>query len=302
MLATRKSPLIFNIGMIYRRLQRYSFSLVVFLLCFGSTSATALDSPVFYKIEYQQQQAYLLGSIHIGRQDFYPLGQHIESAFKQADALVVEADISQGDTGALLQQYGALSADIAADVNATRQVYCQSHQSLCQALAPYAPWLQSAQISMGRYAQLGYSADQGVDAYFMANRSDKALVELESMQFQFELISSFSTATQMQMLDDSINVSDAEMLDLIYAWRQGDASALATIMESQAGDANELLEKLLWQRNHTMTQKIIQLLQQRNYKQLFIVVGAGHIVGQQAIPDLLKQQGATVTPCTFLQC
>ncbi|HBF46368.1 MAG TPA: TraB/GumN family protein, partial [Shewanella frigidimarina] len=37
-------------------------------------------------------------------------------------------------------------------------------------------------------------------------------------------------------------------------------------------------------------------------KQLFIVVGAGHIVGQQAIPDLLKQQGATITRCSFLQC
>ncbi|MGK0408463.1 MAG: hypothetical protein ACJASB_000610 [Shewanella psychromarinicola] len=300
--ATSKSPLIFNISLIYRRLQRDCYALAALMLWFMAAPAAALDSPVFYKIDYQQQQAYILGSIHIGRQDFYPLAQHIESAFRQSDALVVEADISQGDTGALLQQYGGLSADIAADVNASRSVFCQSNQTLCQALSPYAPWLQSAQISMGRFAQLGYSPEQGVDAYFMANRHDKALVELESIQFQFELISSFSTATQLQMLDDSINASDGEMLDLIYAWRQGDDSALATIMESQPGDADELLEKLLWQRNHTMTQKIIQLLQQKTHKQLFIVVGAGHIVGQQAIPDLLKQQGATVTRCRLLQC
>ncbi|QDE32649.1 MULTISPECIES: TraB/GumN family protein [Shewanella] len=300
--ATRKSPLIFNISLIYRHLQRDCYGLVALALCFVSAPAAAVDSPVFYKIQYQQQQAYLLGSIHIGRQDFYPLAQHIESAFTQSDALVVEADVSQGDTGALLQQYGGLSAHIAADVDATRGIFCQSNQALCQTLAPYAPWLQSAQISIGRFAQLGYSAEQGVDAYFMANRGDKALIELESIQFQFELISSFSTATQLQMLDESINASDAEMLDLIYAWRQGDDSALATIMEAQAGDTDELLEKLLWQRNQTMTHKIIQLLQNKTQKQLFIVVGAGHIVGRQAIPDLLIQQGATVTRCTILQC
>ena len=300
--ATRKSPHIFNIGLRYRHFKGDFFGFVALILCFVSAPAIAIDSPVFYKIEYHQQRAYLLGSIHIGRQDFYPLAKHIESAFVKSDALVVEADVSQGDIGGLLQQYGGLSADIAADVNATRGVFCQSHQALCQTLAPYAPWLQSAQISIGRFATLGYSAEQGVDAYFMARRSDKALIELESIEFQFELISSFSTATQLQMLDESINASDAQMLDLIYAWRQGDANALATIMASQAGDSDELLEKLLWQRNKAMTRKIIQLLQNKTHKQLFIVVGAGHIVGQQAIPDLLKQQGAILTHCTVLQC
>lgn len=302
MQATRKSRLNFNIGLIYRHLQRNAKLFYTLLLCLYALPATALDSPVFYKVEYQQQQAYLLGSIHIGQADFYPLAQHIESAFTQSDALVVEADITQGNAAALLQQYGVLSPDIAADVDTTRKVYCQTHQAMCQALAPYAPWLQSTQISVNRFAELGYSAEQGVDAYFTANKKDKALIELESIQFQFELISSFSVETQLQMLDDAINASDAEMLDLIHAWRQGDAQALARIMEAQAGESDEFLEKLLWQRNHSMTHKIIQLLQGKTQKQLFIVVGAGHIVGQQAIPDLLRQQGATVTRCTLLQC
>ncbi|GGB46342.1 TraB/GumN family protein [Shewanella inventionis] len=302
MQATRKSRFNFAINVGYRQLLQSYYTIAFAMLGLVSLPAAALDSPIFYKVEYQQQQAYLLGSIHIGQPNFYPLAQHIESAFKQSDALVVEADISQGDTGAMLQQYGALSPDIAPDVEATRRVYCQTHQAMCQALAPYAPWLQSTQISVSRYAELGYSAEQGVDAYFTANKQDKDLIELESIQFQFELISSFSTATQLQMLDEAINASDAEMLDLIHAWRQGDAKALASIMESQAGDSDEFLAKLLWQRNHSMTHKIMELLQAKTHKNLFIVVGAGHIVGQQAIPDLLRQQGATVTRCTVLQC
>lgn len=302
MQATRKSRLNLNINLIHRLLALNLKRCVALILCLVALPAAALGSPVFYKVEYQQQQAYLLGSIHIGQTDFYPLAQHIESAFKQSDALVVEADITQGNAAALLQQYGVLSPEIAADVDATRKAYCQTHQAMCQALAPYAPWLQSTQISVNRFAGLGYSAEQGVDTYFTANKEGKALIELESIQFQFELISSFSAETQLQMLDDAINASDAEMLDLIHAWRQGDAQALAQIMEAQAGDSDEFLDKLLWQRNHSMTHKIIQLLQDKTQKQLFIVVGAGHIVGQQAIPDLLRQQGAIVTRCTLLQC
>ncbi|MCL1114900.1 TraB/GumN family protein [Shewanella basaltis] len=302
MQATRKSRFNFNISLIYRQLHRNTKQLFTLLLCLSALPAVAVDSPIFYKIEYQQQRAYLLGSIHIGQANFYPLAQHIESAFNQSDALAVEADITQGNMAALLQQYGGLSPDIAADVDHTRKEYCQRNQAMCQAIAPYAPWLQSTQISVNRFAALGYSAEQGVDAYFTANIKDKALIELESIEFQFELISSFSDATQIQMLDDAINASDAEMLDLIHAWRQGDAKALAQIMEAQAGESDEFLEKLLWQRNHSMTHKIIELLQNKAQKQLFIVVGAGHIVGQQAIPDLLKQQGATVTRCTLFQC
>ncbi|MGX9460440.1 TraB/GumN family protein [Shewanella sp. A14] len=302
MQATRKSPLIFNISLIYRRLQRDYCGLIALVLCFVSAPVVAKDAPVFYKIEYQQQHGYLLGSLHIGRSDFYPLPQVIEKAFLQSDALVVEADISNVDTVSLLNEFGGLKSDIAHDVNQRRYEYCLSHTVLCQGLAPYAPWLQSAQISMSRYVDLGYSAELGVDAYFMANLGAKALLELESMQFQFELISSFSTETQLQMLDDAINVSDVEMLALVNAWRHGNAQQLADIMEDQAGDSDELLTKLLWQRNHTMSMKVIELLKNKQYKQLFVVVGAGHIVGQQSIPFLLMQQGVKVTRCGVAEC
>jgi len=303
MLATRKSPLIFNINLICHYLRRYWWAILSVIIFTAPTYAVQkIDFPVFYKIEYQQQQAYLFGSIHIGRQDFYPLPQVIEHAFSQSDALVVEVDLSRADTTGLLSQFGGLKSDIADKVAQLRYDYCLDHTVLCQGLAPYAPWLQSAQISMSRYGELGYRAELGVDAYFVEKKIDKALVALESMQFQFELISSFSTATQLQMLDDAMNASDAEMLALVSAWRQGDAQGLANIMAAQAGEADELLEKLLWQRNHTMAAKMIELIQSKQHKQLFIVVGAGHIVGQQSIPSLLMQQGLSVTRCSAIEC
>ena len=260
------------------------------------------DKPPFYKVTWHGQQAFLLGSIHVGKADFYPMATQIEQAFAKSTALVIEADIEKADTVSLLAQYGSASAKLQEQAQLATSNYCQQMQPLCAAIKPLAPWLQAAQISMVRFANLGYSAQQGVDVTFSAKRQSKALLELESVAFQFELISSFKDKTQLQMLDEAINATDAEMTGLIQAWRTGNEAELAAIMAQQAGDEDELLSKLLWQRNHTMSEKMLVMMQQQSDQQLFFVIGAGHLVGQQNIPDLLRQQGAQVQACWKYSC
>ena len=274
--------------------------LVVFLS--NNALAAEEDTPPFYKVTWQGQQAYLLGSIHLGKADFYPLAEQIEFAFMQSDALVVEADVTKADTISLLQQYGSADDALLSQAKVTSKAYCLQAQQLCSGLASFAPWLQAAQISLVRFGRLGYSAEAGVDTTFVAKRQNKPLLELESVAFQFELLSSFTDNTQIQMLDEAINASDEEMLALISAWRKGDEAKLAAIMEYQSGESDELLSKLLWQRNHSMSATMLTYIQQHQDMQLFFIIGAGHLVGQQNIPDLLTKKGASVTACWRQNC
>ncbi|MCW3171334.1 TraB/GumN family protein [Shewanella subflava] len=267
-----------------------------------SASAAPEDKPPFYKVTWHGQDAFLLGSIHVGKADFYPMAKPIEAAFAKSTTLVIEADIEKADTASLLAQYGTASEELLQKAQHTTARYCQQMQPLCNAIKPFAPWLQAAQISMVRFANLGYSADLGVDARFASNRQSKTLLELESVAFQFELISSFKEKTQLQMLDEAVNATDDEMRALIQAWRTGDEVGLAAMMEQQAGGEDELLSQLLWQRNHTMSDKMLLMMQQQSDQQLFFIIGAGHLVGQQNIPDLLRQQGATVQACWQQSC
>ncbi|UJF22696.1 TraB/GumN family protein [Shewanella sp. OMA3-2] len=281
------------------------FTLLIILISFFISPqlyAAKDDQAPFYKVTWKNQQAYLLGSIHVGKADFYPMAPQIERAFEQSAALVLEADVSKADTTRLLQQYGYAEAALLQQAKPVTDKYCQSMEQFCVAIQPFAPWLQAAQISIMRFSTLGYSAEQGVDVTFAANRQSKPLLELESVAFQFELISSFSQQSQIQMLDEAVNATDAEMLELIGAWRNGDKKQLANIMEQQAGDSDELLNKLLWQRNHTMSDKMLLLMQQKAQQQLFFIIGAGHLVGQQNIPQLLRQQGAKVQDCWQQSC
>jgi uncharacterized protein YbaP (TraB family) len=40
-------------------------------------------TPLFFQVDYQGKTAWVLGSFHVGKADFYPLPTQIDQAFKQ---------------------------------------------------------------------------------------------------------------------------------------------------------------------------------------------------------------------------
>ncbi|PIB52543.1 TraB/GumN family protein, partial [Pseudomonas sp. 2995-1] len=58
---------------------------------------------VFYKVEEGSTTVYLLGSIHVGMEELYPLHESIETAFLESDHLAVEIDITDIDEMAMTQ-------------------------------------------------------------------------------------------------------------------------------------------------------------------------------------------------------
>src|SRR5262249_11543718 len=86
--------------------------------CFGQAAApAAAPKPrhiLMWKASSPTNTVYLLGSIHVGKKDMYPLPQAIESAFAASKVLAVEFNIKKVDQMALLpliQQYGIYSGD-----------------------------------------------------------------------------------------------------------------------------------------------------------------------------------------------
>ncbi|WOT04760.1 TraB/GumN family protein [Shewanella youngdeokensis] len=271
----------------------------------ATVNAAPTDKPPFYKVTYHGKTAYLLGSIHIGKPDFYPLPEQIELAFERSQALVVEADVRGVDVQALLQQYGAKPLPIDETTQVVLANYCQDKARLCEALSHYAPWLQSMQLSVGRYSALGYSAEYGIDSVLVSRAEHRAVYELESTEFQFELLSSFSPKTQWEMVREAIEAPDDDMLSLISAWRRGDNVELALLIEGEMlqQDNTEMVKKMLWDRNRDMAAKMIELLSTASTEQsLFVVVGAGHLVGSQSVQSYLSSQEVELQNCWVVNC
>ena len=86
---------------------------------------------------------------------------------------------------------------------------------------------------------------------------------------------------------------EATMNELISMWKQGDVVGLRKLVLedelSRHPEFRPLQERLFDTRNRAMTDRILQL--QRQGGDHFVVVGAGHLLGDQGIIALLKKRG-----------
>ncbi|WHI52652.1 TraB/GumN family protein [Microbulbifer sp. MLAF003] len=88
--------------MIHRYLsQSIALALILFV---GLVNAAETDQGIFWKATKENQTIYLLGSIHLATEDFYPMRPQIERAYAESDAIAVEADILAAEGNMLLQQ------------------------------------------------------------------------------------------------------------------------------------------------------------------------------------------------------
>ncbi|MFQ6371574.1 TraB/GumN family protein [Shewanella sp. YIC-542] len=281
---------------------RHRWRLLCAIALFVSNLALAAPSvtPLFYQVTWQGKSAWLLGTLHVGKADFYPLPARITKALSQSSALVLEADVQAPAVATLMQRYGLQKVVADRDTQQRVDDFCRPMGN-CQQLARLSPWLQAIQISMLRFAEMGLTADYGVEQHLL--HYGKPLLTLETVESQLQLLAGVDLPTQWRMVRESIAAPDEEMQALVDAWQQGNAAAIAQLTSSQlqhqGGDV--LLEKMLWQRNRQMAQRLQQLLQQHD-SPLFVAVGSAHLAGTDSLLRYLQQAGANVRDCWQETC
>lgn len=254
--------------------------------------------------------AYLLGSIHVARPDFYPLAPEIEQAFEDSKVLAVEVDVLKVDAAALQQVMltkgmyqggGSLADDVSADTLKAFRAHCESSGLPAPALEKFRPWAVAITVAMMELQKLGYKPELGVDHHFLTKAHDakKPVVELETAAAQIELLSGFGKELEDKfLLQTLVGLDDLDqtMETAVVAWKAGDAERLQEEMLDkslrEAPEAKPVFEKLFDERNVKMAEKIDGFL--KGDEQHFVVVGAGHMLGEKGIVKLLEDKGYTV--------
>ena len=75
---------------------------------------------------------------------------------------------------------------------------------------------------------------------------------------------------------------------MLRAWVTGNADELATILEMSHKDYPDIYDRFFIQRNKTWIQEIEKLM--KRHGNLLIILGAGHLVGQDSVIELLKRK------------
>lgn len=266
------------------------------------------DRAMFWRVDSAQATVYLLGSIHFADSSFYPLRAEIEQAFAAAQTLVVEVDMDSPESSARLQHFMQKEALYTGEEtlrdNLSEATYNELQAYLKTLGIPLAlvekqkPGVVVLTLAAIQAEQAGLKSELGIDQHFLNKVEDKNLLAMETMDEQLTLFLNIeNTDLLFQDLFYSQEILESEMNNLISAWKQGDEDRMHKLLFedvlNENAAINALYEQLYFQRNIKMAASIEDYLSRKGG--YFVVVGAGHLLGDRGIVQLLIDAGYRVT-------
>jgi uncharacterized protein YbaP (TraB family) len=253
----------------------------------------------------ENNSVYLLGSIHLLRPQDLPLPSVVDTAYDDAEVLVMELDMD--DLGADVSQVFAKSG-VMKDGTTLRQVLGEEYFARASAaadaidipielLAHSEPWLAAITVEMMIFYRIGFNPMLGVEMQMVsrAARDGKPIEGLETAEEQTAFLDGLTIETQremlLQVLEEGATISES-IDEIIHAWRIGDVAALESGLLEDLAENAELAEALVNSRNRRWVDQISELLDDDD--DYLIIVGALHLVGEQGVPQLLARDGVEI--------
>lgn len=287
-----------------KRAVRIILTVFVFLLLAVDSSAR---NNFLWHIQSKNSTAYVLGSIHLLKQDVYPLSNIIEGAFDKSDYLAVEANVNDIDmpglqklmVSAFYPDGDALEKHVSKDTWEIVKKETDKIGLSPELFSRQKPWFLAMTLESLELMASGYNPEYGIDKYFLSRAAGrKNIIELESVDYQINLLSGLSDGEQELFLLYTLKnlktlVREAD--GIVDAWKAGNVKLLESIVrENYYGDDRfyPLYDKLIIQRNKSIAAKIEGFLKRKGT--YFVVVGAAHLPGEKGIIRLLKEKGYAI--------
>lgn len=282
------------------------------LAALGAAALAALPASAasyLWEVSSLTNRAYLFGTVHAGRQEWYPLPAAVEDAFADSKVLVVEADITDEQA----MQRSSLAMKYAWPASLATHVPPEQFLRFQRLLPRYGipedeaiqmkPFMAVSLLVFSEWARLGFVPELGVDAYLLtkAKAEKKTIVEIEGIDTQVKLMDSLTDAENMTIFKGTLDALESgltgeQVRQMVSAWRAGDANALLDVARrynEKVPGAREFEQKFIWSRHGVMADKIEGYLNQSKERH-FVAVGALHLAGPQGLVEILRKRGYVV--------
>jgi len=279
---------------------------VILALALFATAEAAQAKTFAWKATGKGGTIYLMGSIHVMSESFYPLNPALEAAFKDSDLLVEEVDLAE-------------MLDPMAQMNILTRGMLPSNQSLDKVLSPatlamvqkatgdlgtaggplmrFKPWMLAITLQGMELMKAGFDPALGLDQHFydQAKAEAKPVQGLETVEYQISRFDTMTMEQQDRMLAETLKelaTETATVNKLGDAWKAGDVPAIERIALADLKSDPLMYQRLLVERNKNWMPKIEALFARKGHA--LVVVGAAHLVGPDGLIAMLKARGYTV--------
>lgn len=279
-------------------------------------------TPAVWKVTDENgNYIYMMGSIHAADESVNNMPDYFENAFKNCTALAVEADVTNvmSDISQVIDIYqkmmytdGTTIKDhISADTYQKAVKLLTDNNMYTELYDYYMPAMWNSLIENIIVNKSGLDVNCGVDSVLTkrAKKENKKVLEVESIDFQLNLLTEFSDETQELILksytaDGAVEEQVNTLNELYDKWKKGTITEKDVIDDTDESDltdkekqlVDEYNKKMLDDRNINMADKAEEYMQSGDT--VMFVVGAAHFQGEKGILKLMENKGCTVTQLT----
>ena len=276
-------------------------TLISVFALFLAVTVFAQENTLLWKISGKglKKESYLFGTLHMACAEDFKMEDKVKVAAGKVDGLVLEVDLENPDNLANIQNLMKPIPDFFKDFDPKKKAVIDSVMKSknlpVEIFDQVPPVVVLSLLSMQSFACSDPTNIKMMEMELkkLAELKDKPVAELETPEFQINLLNSLFRAEDLyNYLKDSDSQVGATK-KLVAAYFSENIKDIEKLSEDMDFLSPEGHDKLLKERNNAWMEKLPTIL---NEKPLLVAVGAAHLVGEKGLINLLKKQGYKVTP------
>ena len=165
-----------------------------------------------------------------------------------------------------------------------------------EAIQPMKPWLVAITIPALQMQKSGFDPSLGVESQLQNMRLNKPTKAFETAEQQIKFFADVPEERQIEMLDSALDDLDTGMEDInkmAMSWSTGDFGFIENEMVAEMkAEHPDLYNVILVKRNQNWVETLDKEMQGSGVD--FVAVGAAHMLGEQGVPELMRQKGYDV--------
>jgi uncharacterized protein len=290
---------------------RQASLLAMFVLALCGLAARAADAPpvahpALWHVKGPAGEMYLFGAIHVLPPNLDWQEGAIKDAIARADVFAFEIPLDPAATARIrnltatqgyLPKGQSLRAMLTPDARVDFDDAATAVGISSQSLDGMRPWLAELEIVTMQMAQENASEANGPDNVLegLAHQNKKEARYLETIDQQMALLVPTDPKIELSEFEADLKEFKIEKNDfalLINSWSNADIAKLNDVLTGEFKDEPDARRVFLDDRNRAWVPKLEAMLKEP--KVFFVTVGAGHLIGKNSVPALLRADGYKV--------
>ena len=288
-------------------------SIFLFFVLIFTGISSIIASPRLYgqevssvwKISKNDNTVFLGGSIHILREEDFPLPEAFDRAFAASSMLVLEANIDELSSPDALQYLmermvipdnKTLQSVLDSETYELLMAKCLEAGIPAENVSRLKPSMVMSVLTVLEFQKWGF-VQEGVDSYYFekAKAAKTPIDFLETVQEQIDMVVTMGDGYENDYVRYSLHDWDAsfkEFLPMLSDWKKGEGAYTESELAVVKNEWPIIYNSLLLDRNTAWVEKIEAYLTTAPVE--FVVVGMAHLHGPDGLLRLLELSGCIV--------